>query len=356
MLKYISIISLLISTTLCSAQTCLMSLLTNTGVRVDNIDHADLSININTLSISATSNLTVEFTVSNIHSSLSAGMGLPISFYSGDPTLSNAILLGLFIAPDTFAAGQNRTYTTVLDLTGLTFSSFDLFAVASDDGTTPRPYNLSGNGLNYPDECNFINNKASFTTSVPLPIELLDFGVEVTNNDATFKWHTATEQNNEGFYVQLTDDAHFGNFEALGFVAGQGNSNQEIAYQFEKHNLSPRQYYARLRQVDFDGTESYSNLVAFKINDMTPRMFPSVIGASNSTELNISIPYKGFWSIQIIDMLGRTQQVLLNNTWQDEAVITYTLNASNLVAGMYMVMIKDEGAHVHWVEKLIKNE
>ena len=358
MLKYISIIILLISVVLCDAQTCLISPLTNTGVRVENIDHADLSISINSLSISLITNLNVEFTISNTHTSITAGTGLPVSFYSGDPTLSNATWIGLFIVTDALAPGQSRTYTTVLNLVGLPFTPFDLYAVVSDDGTTPRPFNLmaNGTGLNYPDECNFINNKATFNTSVPLPIELLGFEVEVSGNDATFKWLTATEQNNEGFYVQLTDDTHFGEFETLGFVAGQGTSNQEMAYQFEKPNLSPRQYYARLRQVDFDGTESYSNLVAFKIKGIMPRIFPSVIGASHSSELNISIPYRGFWSIQVVDMLGRTQQVLLRNSWLEKSIMTYTMNTSHLVAGMYMVIIRDESANTHWVEKLIKSE
>jgi hypothetical protein len=73
--------------------------------------------------------------------------------------------------------------------------------------------------------------------------------VEVEANDATFKWQTASEQNNDGFYVQLSDDRYFGEFETLGFVAGQGTSNQEIAYQFKNliyHHASTMLVYVKL--------------------------------------------------------------------------------------------------------------
>ncbi|MCW3125830.1 MAG: hypothetical protein JWO03_1488 [Bacteroidetes bacterium] len=96
--------------------------------------------------------------------------------------------------------------------------------------------------------------------SVSLPVKLLDFD---GFNKGTYNhliWQTASEINNQGFELErLNANAEF---EKIGYVAGNGNSNALLDYQFDDmHPLQGDNYY-RLKQIDFDGHFAYSDVVS----------------------------------------------------------------------------------------------
>lgn len=97
-----------------------------------------------------------------------------------------------------------------------------------------------------------------------LPVTLLNFSGENENNNNKLLWTTATEINNDYFELERSYDAI--NFEKISEVDGAGNSSNilnyyQIDYSFNRTN--PVSYY-RLKQVDFDGQFSYSNIVALQ--------------------------------------------------------------------------------------------
>ena len=72
------------------------------------------------------------------------------------------------------------------------------------------------------------------------------------------EWETATELNNDYMAVERSADGR--RFDEIGRVQGAGNSNTPLRYELlDEQPLSGRSYY-RLRQVDFDGTTSYSDV------------------------------------------------------------------------------------------------
>lgn len=85
---------------------------------------------------------------------------------------------------------------------------------------------------------------------IPLPVALLYFSVE-NKNGINVKWATATENNNDYFSVERSEDGEY--FYEIGQVDGNGNSKTQIDYSFaDKFAFAPVEYY-RLNQVDFDG-------------------------------------------------------------------------------------------------------
>lgn len=93
-----------------------------------------------------------------------------------------------------------------------------------------------------------------------LPVELVYFYPVIQNNGVLLKWGTATEVSNYGFEVQRSISNY--NFEMIGFVEGNGNSNSPKDYEFldslaEQSGL----IYYRLKQIDFNGTSEYSDTV-----------------------------------------------------------------------------------------------
>jgi hypothetical protein len=125
-------------------------------------------------------------------------------------------------------------------------------------------YNQCGFGTEYYSNNNS-NYKGSFTVTTPapapapapLPVELSVFEVNRQNADAVLKWATASEKNSQGFDVQVSTNGQ--DFHSLGFVAGAGSSTVAHQYRFldtEKGKAGLRYY--RLRQLDADGTATYS--------------------------------------------------------------------------------------------------
>ena len=96
-------------------------------------------------------------------------------------------------------------------------------------------------------------------TSQPLPVTLVSFTAQAQGPDGLLRWTTASELRNAYFGVESSTDGTV--FQALGQVAGQGTSSQAHAYQWLDHGLArygAQVVYYRLRQVDLDGTVTYS--------------------------------------------------------------------------------------------------
>jgi len=98
---------------------------------------------------------------------------------------------------------------------------------------------------------------------IPLPVQLLFFDARLSGASVQLTWETAGEINNSHFEAQRSADLQ--NFETLGEVAGNGTSSQLHRYAFtDSRPVSGLNYY-RLRQVDFDGTHTFSTLAAVQV-------------------------------------------------------------------------------------------
>ncbi len=105
------------------------------------------------------------------------------------------------------------------------------------------------------------------STCNPLPVELLALKAFWMNEDGVVQWVTASETNNMGFFVQKMNSG--GVFLDVGYISGSGNTNIAHTYSWIDEDLmyEPGEgYYYRLKQVDFDGTMSYTDAVYLEKN------------------------------------------------------------------------------------------
>lgn len=97
-------------------------------------------------------------------------------------------------------------------------------------------------------------------TGILLPIELESMNAYHNGREVEVYWSTITEENNDYFTVQRTLDGR--DYEDIGFVSGAGNSHEIKDYAF----IDPFPYdgtsYYRIRQTDYDGQFSYSEVVS----------------------------------------------------------------------------------------------
>ena len=176
--------------------------------------------------------------------------------------------------------------------------------------------------------------KGADEASLPIPVELTAFSASYSNGSVLLKWTTATETNNQGFEIQRKST---GEFATLSFVNGNGTTTQLQSYSFMDNEVNSGTYSYRLKQVDFDGTFSYSNVIEVEIS--SPLTFSLAQNYPNpfnpTTKINYSVPFDSKVTIAVYSITGELVAELVNN---DLTAGSYSVdfNGSNLASGMYI--------------------
>lgn len=131
-----------------------------------------------------------------------------------------------------------------------------------------------------------------------LPVELLHFTAAPVGSHVLLQWATASELNNAGFQVERSDDGE--RFEPIAEVEGMGTTQQLTSYEAWDRSPLPGLSFYRLRQMDFDGTTTFSVVQLVEIYADTLVAYP------NPTEdlLHVS-GLEPEAIVEVIDPLGR---------------------------------------------------
>lgn len=162
--------------------------------------------------------------------------------------------------------------------------------ISPDDSPSIRLYAF--NGLR---TVQFDNMVICGSVSTILPVELLFFTAkeDYSNNIVILTWKTAQEIDNEGFFVQRSNNGL--NWDNLEFITGKENSKQGADYQFlDKNPVGGINYY-RLKQIDFDGQYEYSkiNSVYWKDDSFPLKVYPNPFHNSLTIEpKDTGVPYQ----------------------------------------------------------------
>ena len=175
--------------------------------------------------------------------------------------------------------------------------------------------------------------------SASIPVELTSFTANVVEGNVILNWITATELNNSGFDIEKSIDNSTWN--KIGFVDGNGTSTEIHNYSFADQTPFVGTSYYRLKQIDFDGTTEYSNIIEvtfgaiseFALDQNYPNPF------NPSTKINYSIKEKSNVELKIFDLLGGEVATLVN---EEKSPGNYEVifDASNLSSGVYLYTIK----------------
>jgi len=204
-------------------------------------------------------------------------------------------------------ACSGTTYTLTFEATCGSIVSFAAF------------HDNSGNG-----------NDCSVTlTGITLDVEWLLFDLRKENqNTIVLNWSTATELNNESFEIEYSSDGKI--FEYLSEIPGAGTSYEINNYTYRHVNTSSGISYYRIKQIDFDGNYSYSEIRHTSIHKNSQfSIFPNptretlyILGDNNSVA-----------KFQILDVQGNSVMSTEN----------YQIDLSQLKAGCYTLLIDNNG-------------
>ena len=187
-----------------------------------------------------------------------------------------------------------------------------------------------------------------------LPVELSFFSAIVLDYGVRLKWRTETEVSNYGFEVERAQgnfEFRNSNFESIGFVEGNGNSNSPKDYTFIDNEVNGGKYSYRLKQFDNDGKFEYSKVI--EVNLGSPQRFELSQNYPNPfnpvTTIQFSIPASpnpsqggALVKLIIYNLLGEEVAVLVNQVLE-AGVHTINFNASELNSGLYIYKLESNG-------------
>jgi hypothetical protein len=187
-------------------------------------------------------------------------------------------------------------------------------------------------------------NSCSFTFEF-IPVELVSFNASVNNNSVMLNWITASELNNSGFEIEKqigSKQSAISNFwERIGFVEGNGTTTEINYYSFIDEEVSAGKYFYRLKQIDFDGTFEYSDIIEVEVN--IPTEFSLLQNYPNpfnpSTKIDYSIPSDGFVSLTIYNTIGQEVSTLVS---EQQTAGNYSIGFSGekLPSGLYFYSLR----------------
>jgi hypothetical protein len=196
----------------------------------------------------------------------------------------------------------------------------------------------------------FVNFDGWSQTNIPyleiiydyvVPVELTSFTASASDGLVELRWFTATETNNQGFEVQRSNGSEF---ETIAFVEGHGTTAEVQAYTYSDRNVAIGSYSYRLKQVDFDGTFEYSDVI--EVDVPAPAEFALGQNYPNpfnpSTTINYSLSVDSKVTMKVFDVLGQEVATLLNG---NIAAGSHNVNfdASALNSGVYLYRIEATG-------------
>lgn len=219
---------------------------------------------------------------------------------------------------------------------------------------TPEVLNSSTNGQDIIDAIALRQGAQSYKVSVDgirvstqwvdlvVPVELTSFTAITDNNNVILNWSTATETNNSGFIVERKSANS--DWQSITFVNGKGTVTQAQHYSYMDKNLTEGKYYYRLKQVDFNGSFEYSNIVEavisapakFELSQNYPNPF------NPSTKISFSVPQSGNVKLSVYNLLGQEVQNLVNG-FVEAGNHTINFDAENLNSGIYLYKLEANG-------------
>ncbi len=168
-------------------------------------------------------------------------------------------------------------------------------------------------------------------TQTPLPIKLVSFDATLIKNNVQVVWKTETEINNDYFTIERGSNLEY--WESVKEIKGAGNSNSVLSYStVDQKPLEGISYY-RLKQTDFNGEYSYSEIavVNYKYlidiliypnpvkdvlniksdcNDCQIKVYSAVgqlVYSGNSKEINTDNWIKGIYEVVIFNSIGEIE-------------------------------------------------
>lgn len=168
----------------------------------------------------------------------------------------------------------------------------------------------------------------------PLPVRWASFTASAKANNVVLNWETATEINNSGFAIERSHDGRA--WSELSFVKATAANGSGSTYSHVDFAPMQGTNYYRLRQVDFDGKFSFSQIRQVNFNGKVEAVAVYPNPARQQLQV-VANEFTGKGNYTIMDMQGR--QVQSGVFPQLQTPMQIGLN--KLAPGIYSIVLRD---------------
>lgn len=258
--------------------------------------------------------------------------------------------------------GEPGSVEIAFDLTGLgpvTTSDLRLLIDTDGDGdfsdadVISGATSLGGNMYEFDTQTNNTLEDADMftiatinTSQTPLPITLVSFEAKLMQNIVQLSWATVSEINNDYFSIERSKDGK--NWIEIGTKKGAGTTSKRMTYQFVDDNPIEGNSYYRLKQTDYDGKYTYSDLesIYFSNNDHLVNTYPNPLSIGQEFKVQVPDLIQGIYECRIYSSDGKLLRRNQLEVKDDEIVLSPIFNS-----GTYIINLS--GPEFEWKGKVI---
>jgi hypothetical protein len=200
--------------------------------------------------------------------------------------------------------------------------------------------NSSGNGASAANSGSGVNSAGVLANNgfvMALPVKLMDFTGALKEGGVTLDWQTAMERNNDHFEIERSAGGNA--FTSIGEVRGAGNSDLPVSYSFTDATPNNGVNYYRLKQVDADGTATYSAIVTIEMRPAAGSftVYPNPV--VDAFTVRLPGETAGACTITLFDLGGKP--IFMTTTMATGGIIPVTLH-SRPVPGVYVISVRTQ--------------
>jgi len=173
------------------------------------------------------------------------------------------------------------------------------------------------------------------------PVELLDFQASAEGNEVVrLDWLTSQEINNDYFVIEKKIEGQDG-YHVLAEINGAGTTDEIQMYSFTDRSTMGESNYYRLKQVDYDGTTTYSKMIEVRMEFDQQAAFEVY---PNPTQDIINLKIKGNLEYdRTYEVVNAQGTILISGELTAASSFQVApISLGDLPSGMYFVRVQGE--------------
>ena len=182
--------------------------------------------------------------------------------------------------------------------------------------------------------------------SDPVPVVLASFQAIAGQGFIALNWVTASEINCHRWEVHR-GEREDGEYAKIDELSGHGSTETAHSYQFIDRQVTPEvTYYYKLKQVDFDGSSTWSHIVSATVSSAVPKTYALHQNYPNpfnpTTEIAYAISRDVHVTLKVYNILGAEVATLVD---EEQAANLYTVswNADGSASCVYFCRLQAGG-------------
>lgn len=174
-----------------------------------------------------------------------------------------------------------------------------------------------------------------------LPVELLSFEAKFIEDFIELNWTTSTETNNDFFEIEKSYNLI--NYKSIAKIDGNGNTHQLNEYSYYDYDIKYGIVYYRLKQTDFNGKYTYSDIISLEIKNPYSVNIKNIypVPASNRIFIEFSAETNSDITYYISDVNGKIVKSGIINSAKTRSLIQIN-ELDRINNGVYFIYLKSE--------------